>query len=82
MIIFVCEGLTRNREIRKTPVWILPNIWRLEAVRDTTFGKDVSNDILLNAAKCNGYSLYYIWILVRENQQGVGSKITPLPHPY
>ena len=82
MIIFVCEGLTRNREIRNTPVWILPDIWRLEAVRDTTFDKDVSNEILLNAAKCNGYSLYYIWILVRENQQGVRSKITPLPHPY
>ena len=35
MIIFVYEGLTKNLEIRNNPVWFLPNIWRLERLRDT-----------------------------------------------
>ena len=34
----------------------LPNIWRLEWVRGTKFGMDVSKKMLLNAAKCQGYS--------------------------
>ena len=29
MTIFSYKGLTRNPEIENTPVWILPNIWRL-----------------------------------------------------
>ena len=32
--------------------------WRLEWVRDTKFGINVSNEILLNTAKCQGYSFY------------------------
>ena len=27
--IFFYKGLTRNPEIRNTPAWVLPNIWRL-----------------------------------------------------
>ena len=58
MTIFVYKGLTRNLEIGNTHVWVLPNIWRLAWVRDTKFGTDVSNKILLNAAKCQVYSFY------------------------
>ena len=29
MTIFVYTGFTRNPEIGNTPVWVLPNIWRL-----------------------------------------------------
>ena len=54
--IFYYEGLTRNPGIGNTPVWVLPNIWRLGWVRDTKAGKNVSNKMLLNAAKCQGYS--------------------------
>ena len=52
MKIFFCKGLTRNPEIRKTLVWVLPNIWRLGQAKDTKFGIDVSNEMLLYAAKC------------------------------
>ena len=41
-----------------TPVSVLPNIWRLGRVMDTKFGKDVSNEMLLNTAKFQGYSFY------------------------
>ena len=50
------------------------NIWRLGRVRDTKFCTDVSNKIILNAAKCQGYS-FAVSELLRENQQ-----VTPY-HP-
>ena len=52
------KGLTRNPEIGNTPVWVLPNIWRLEQAMDTKFGTKVSDRMLLNAAKFQGYSFY------------------------
>ena len=66
MTIFFYKGLTRNPEIRNTPVWVLPNIWRLRRVMDTKFGNDVSNEMLLNAAKCQGYSFYRFWVIKRK----------------
>ena len=67
MAIFVYKGLTRNREIENTAVWVLPNIWRLARVRDSKFATDVSNKMLLNAAKFHANR---------------GDKITPTPsHP-
>ena len=47
--IYFYKGLTRNPEIGNTPVSVLPNIWRLGQVGDTIFGKDVSNEMSLNA---------------------------------
>ena len=38
---FIYKGLTRNLEIWNTHVWVLPNIWRLDQVSDTKFGKNV-----------------------------------------
>ena len=35
MTVFVYKGLTRNLEIESTPIWVLPNIWRPEQVKDT-----------------------------------------------
>ena len=61
--IFVYKGLTRNLEIGNTPVWVLPNIWRLGRVRDTKFGMNVSNKKSLNAATCQDYSFYRFWII-------------------
>ena len=66
MTIFFYKGLTRNPEIGNTPVWVLPNIWRLGRVRDTKFGTNVSNKMLLNAAKCQGYSFYRFWVIKRK----------------
>ena len=56
MTIYFYKGMTRNPEIRNTPVWVLPDTWRLQRVSDNKFGTDVSNSMLLNAAKCQGYS--------------------------
>ena len=33
--IFVDKGLTRNPEIENTPIWVLPNIWKMGQVRGT-----------------------------------------------
>ena len=57
----VSIGMTRNSEIGNTSVWVLPNIWRLGRVMDTKFGRNVSNETLLNAAKCQGYCFYRFW---------------------
>ena len=54
--IFFYKGLIRNLEIGNNPVRVLPNIWRLGQVMDTKFGTNVSNEVLLNGAKCQDYS--------------------------
>ena len=71
------KGLTRNPEIGNTPVWILPNVSRLGRVRNTRFGTNVSNKMLLNAAKWQGYSFYRFWVIRGKPR---GGKIT-LPSP-
>ena len=63
MTIFFYKGLTRNPEIGNTPVRVLPNIWRLGRVMDTKFRMNVSNRMLLNAAKFQGYSFYCFWVI-------------------
>ena len=45
--ILFCKGLTRNPEMGNSPVWILPNIWRLGKVMDTKYGLSVSHRMLL-----------------------------------
>ena len=59
-------ALTRNLEIGNTLVWVLPNIWRLESVKNTKFGTNVSNKMLLNTAKIQGYSFYRFWVIKRK----------------
>ena len=44
---------------------------------DTKFGMIVSNRMLLNAAKFQGYSFYRFWV-IKGNPSG-GDKITPTP---
>ena len=72
MAIFFCKGLTRNTEIENTPVWALPNIWRLGRVRHT----NVINEIWLNTAKYPGYSFHYFWVIKGKPtmKQGGGDK--------
>ena len=64
MTIYFYKRLIRKPEIGNTPVWVLPNIWTLGRVRDTKFGKDDPNEMLLYASKCQGYSFYQIRVKV------------------
>ena len=66
-------------EIGNTSVLVLPNIWRLGRVMDTKFGMNVSNRMLLNAAKFQGYSSYRFLVIKRKSTGG--GKITPTLHP-
>ena len=50
MTIFFYKGLTRNSEIRNNLVWFLDCFWRLSQFRNTKFGANVSNKMLLKAA--------------------------------
>ena len=75
MAIFFYNGLTRNLEIENTPIRNLSYIWRLGQVGNTKFVTNVSNEMLLNAAKCQVYS-FSVAELLRENQQG----LEILPH--
>ena len=71
--IFFYKGLTRNLEIGNTPVRILPSIWRLGRVGDTKFGTTVSNKMLMNASKSQGYSFYRCCV---AKEKPTGGKIT------
>ena len=75
---FFYKELTRNPEIRNTPVWRLPNIWVFRRVRDTKFGTNVSNKISRNAAKCQDYSFYRV---IKGKLTRGGARITALPPP-
>ena len=70
MTILLHTGLTRNPEVRNTPVWVLPNTWRLGWVRDTKFGTNVSNEMLRTACcKMPGLTAFTVSELLWENQQ-------------
>ena len=79
------KGLTRNSEIRNTPVWVLPNLWRLGWAKDTKLGTNDPNKMLLNSEKQQDYSFYCFWVIKgepTEGDEGGGggggvSKITP-----
>ena len=73
MTIIFYKGLTRNQNY---PSWVFPNIWTQGQVRDTRFGMNFSNKILLNAAKWQGYSFYRFWII-----KGKPTKEVKLPIP-
>ena len=70
MTIFVYKRLTRNPKLGNTPVCALLNIWKLEQVRDTEFGTDVSNERLLNAEKCQGYIFCRFWVIKGTSKGG------------
>ena len=76
--IFLYKRLTRNLEIGNTPTWVLPNISRLGQVWDTKFDTNVSNEMLLNAAKCQDYSFYRL-CLIKGKPTG-GLKLPPHTH--
>ena len=59
---------------QKHPCLVLPDIWRLDWVRDTKFVTNVTNEMLLSAAKCQGYILYRFWGI---KGKATGGKIIP-----
>ena len=70
MTIFLYKGLTRNPEIANNPVRVLPNIWRVGRVGGTKFSTNISNEMFLNAAKCQGYSFFLSELLRRNQKEG------------
>ena len=80
MTIFFYKGLARYPEIANTPLWVLPNTWSLKQVRETQFGTNVFDDMLLNAAKCQVYSFYRFWVITEKTIRGLrGTKLVKLP---
>ena len=76
--IFFYKRLTSNPKIRNNPVWVFPNIWRLGQVRDTKLCTNFSNQMWVNAAKCQGYSFYFFWVIkVRPTGGGGRVKLPP-----
>ena len=57
----------------------MPNTWRLRWVRGTKFGTDASNEMLLNAAKCQDYSFYRFWVIKGRPKRGDSLPTTPHP---
>ena len=78
MAIFIYKEL-KSQIIGNIPIWVLPNNWRLKQVRNTKFGTNVSKKMLLNAAKCQGYTFYHLWVI--KEKPTVESKITLTPLP-
>ena len=67
----------------KSPVWVLAKIWRLGLVRNAKYGRNVSNEKLLNATKCQNYSFYRFWVLNGKptRERGGGGWVKIPPHP-
>ena len=72
MTISFYNGLTRNPETGNTPVWVLPNIWKLGRVRNTKPGTNVSDKMLVNSAKCQSYSFYRFLSYLGKKMGGGG----------
>ena len=70
MVIFIYKGFGN------TPVWVLLNIWRLWRVRDMKVGTDTSNEMLLNVAKCQGYS-FHRFCVIKGKPTGMGGAPPP-----
>ena len=58
-------------------VWVFPNIWRLEQVRDSKFGVDVSNKLLRKTAIFQGYRFYRFWVTKAKPTEGGAVKLPP-----
>ena len=63
MAALIYKRLTRNPKIWNTPAWVLPIIWILKQTSNTRFGKDIYNEKLLHAGKCQGYSFCCFWVI-------------------
>ena len=55
---------------------VLSNIWSVGQVRYPKIGTDVSYKMLLNAAKCQGYSFHRFWV-IKGKPTGEWIKLPP-----
>ena len=78
IFVSVVSFLTKNPEIGNTPIWVLPNIWKLRRVSDTKFGSD---EMLPNPAKCQVYSFYRFWVIKGKPTGQGGNCPPPTPPP-
>lgn len=72
------RDLTRNLETENTPIWVLPNAWRLGRIRNTKFGMNGSTEKLFDAVM--SFWLLNVTIdfeILGEDQQGGWNN--PLP---
>ena len=58
MTIFFYKRSTKNLKIGNTAIWVFSDIWRLRRVMYTKIDTNIFNEMLLNDAKCQGYSFY------------------------
>ena len=79
------SSLTKDwPEIQKLEIplfWVLLKIRRLGQVRDTKFDINISNEMLQNASKCYGHSLFLLFLnyLRGTNRWGGGKVPSPWP---
>ena len=78
MTIFFYKGLSRHPENGNISVWVPPNNWRLEWFRDTKFGRNVSNKMLLKAAKSKVAAFTVSELLSQIKHRGRGLANYPL----
>ena len=76
MAIFFYKRLTTDLEIGNSTIWVSSNILRLRQVRNTKFCTNVSNKMLLNAAKCQSCSFYRFWVI--KGKPTLRVKLSPL----
>ena len=77
--IFFYKGLTRYPEIGNTPVWVLPNIWRLRRVVDSKFVMNVLIKCCWMLQRFQGYSFYHFRVIKGISTRGEGGGFTPSP---
>ena len=80
MTILLLKGLTRNPEIGNISDWVLTHIWRVAQVREEWIRRNDSDEMLLNAVKCQGYSFYRFWV-INGKPTGEKVKVLRLPPP-
>ena len=77
MTVSFYRGMTRGPEIEDTPVWVLSNKFRLGWVRNTKFGTDVSNKMLLNNEKYQSYTFNRFWVIKGKPTWGITALLSP-----
>ena len=69
--------MTKGPEIEDTPVWVLPNKFRLGWVPNTKFGTDVSNKMLLNTEKFQSYNFNRFWVIKGKPSLEITAPLSP-----
>ena len=83
MTIFFYKRSTKNLKIGNTAIWVFSDIWRLRRVMYTKIDTNIFNEMLLNDAKCQGYSFYRFWVIMgKPTWQKGWLESPPPPNPH